>query len=398
MAVKRGEPGADAARAARAPGAGPARPTCTYRARGLPARSDVAADNPVPTPPFWGDRDRQGHRRWPTRRLPRRARDVHGAVGAQAARGERRAVVRGAGRDRGPAAAAELAGPDPDRGMLEAAVVYGYFPCGRGRRPRRARHGDERRAGAPPVHLPAAAPGPAPVPGRLLPAARLAARSTSSRFHLVTMGRAVAEVTAELFERNAYRDYLELHGLSVQLTEALAEYWHARIRAELGFAGEDPETGRTVFEQAYRGPRFSLRLPRLPRPGGPRKGRRTCSTRADRRRALRGVPAAPRAVHRRTGRAPPRGQVLQRQVSAPHLEDAGLGAVGRERPSRRRPAGDPVRRPGREARQPRPAGRSQSTGGRASRPRAALGVEIEDPLRPGPVSSVPAPGGPVELE
>ena len=49
-------------------------------------------------------------------------------------------------------------------------------------------------------------------------------------FHLVTMGSAVAKVTGELFEQNAYRDYLELHGLSVQLTEALAEMWHARVR------------------------------------------------------------------------------------------------------------------------------------------------------------------------
>ena len=54
------------------------------------------------------------------------------------------------------------------------------------------------------------------------------------------MGSQIGEATAELFAANAYRDYLELHGLSVQLTEALAEYWHARVRAELGFAGEDP--------------------------------------------------------------------------------------------------------------------------------------------------------------
>ena len=46
-------------------------------------------------------------------------------------------------------------------------------------------------------------------------------------FHLVTMGAQVSKVTASLFEQNAYRDYLELHGLSVQLTEALAEMWHS---------------------------------------------------------------------------------------------------------------------------------------------------------------------------
>ncbi len=62
-------------------------------------------------------------------------------------------------------------------------------------------------------------------------------------FQLVTMGSAVAAATAELFEADAYRDYLELHGLSVQLTEALAEYWHARVRAELGLGAA---TGRST--------------------------------------------------------------------------------------------------------------------------------------------------------
>jgi len=52
-------------------------------------------------------------------------------------------------------------------------------------------------------------------------------------FQLVTVGAPISEYTAELFARDAYRDYLEVHGLSVQLTEALAEYWHRRVRSEL---------------------------------------------------------------------------------------------------------------------------------------------------------------------
>ncbi|MCL1923848.1 MAG: methionine synthase [Propionibacteriaceae bacterium] len=51
---------------------------------------------------------------------------------------------------------------------------------------------------------------------------------------LVTIGKKMSQKTQELFENNHYRDYYELHGLSVHLTEALAEYWHALIRAELG--------------------------------------------------------------------------------------------------------------------------------------------------------------------
>ncbi len=83
-------------------------------------------------------------------------------------------------------------------------------------------------------------------------------------FHLVTMGSQVAKVTASLFEQNAYRDYLELHGLSVQLTEALAEMWHARVRADLGFAPDDGPMDEMIRDQAYRGSRYSFGYPACP--------------------------------------------------------------------------------------------------------------------------------------
>jgi 5-methyltetrahydrofolate--homocysteine methyltransferase len=83
-------------------------------------------------------------------------------------------------------------------------------------------------------------------------------------FQLVTMGSRVSEVTAELFARDAYRDYLELHGLSVQLTEALAEYWHARVREELGFGAEDAPDLASVLRQGYRGSRYSFGYPACP--------------------------------------------------------------------------------------------------------------------------------------
>ena len=63
-------------------------------------------------------------------------------------------------------------------------------------------------------------------------------------FQVVTMGSHVSEVTAQLFARDAYREYLELHGLSVQLTEALAESWHARVREDLASLTRD---GRAVL-------------------------------------------------------------------------------------------------------------------------------------------------------
>jgi 5-methyltetrahydrofolate--homocysteine methyltransferase len=83
-------------------------------------------------------------------------------------------------------------------------------------------------------------------------------------FQLATMGSAVSRATAKLFERNAYRDYLELHGLSVQLTEGLAEMWHARVRSDLGLGGADGPVEDMVRDQAYRGSRYSFGYPACP--------------------------------------------------------------------------------------------------------------------------------------
>jgi 5-methyltetrahydrofolate--homocysteine methyltransferase len=146
-------------------------------------------------------------------------------------------------------------------GMLQAAVVYGYFRCvsegndlvilgedGAERErfsfPRQQR--DERLCLA--DYFRPAGTGETDV----------------IAFQLATMGSAVSGVTADLFAKNAYREYLELHGLSVQLTEALAEYWHARVRKELGIASEDPADLDGFFSVKYQGCRYSMGYPACP--------------------------------------------------------------------------------------------------------------------------------------
>ena len=83
-------------------------------------------------------------------------------------------------------------------------------------------------------------------------------------FHVVTMGNRVSEVANELFAANEYRNYVELHGLSVALTEALAEYWHARIRGELGISTSDAGDISGILKQQYQGERFSFGYPACP--------------------------------------------------------------------------------------------------------------------------------------
>jgi 5-methyltetrahydrofolate--homocysteine methyltransferase len=83
-------------------------------------------------------------------------------------------------------------------------------------------------------------------------------------FHIVTMGAKVSEAAAELFAKNEYQKYLVVHGLGVEMAEALAEYWHHRIRTEWGFVTEDGPTLHGLFRQQYRGGRYSWGYPACP--------------------------------------------------------------------------------------------------------------------------------------
>ncbi len=83
-------------------------------------------------------------------------------------------------------------------------------------------------------------------------------------FFVVTAGRRASEVAQEYFDRNFYRDYLYLHGLSVEVAEATAEYLHKQVRMELGIAGSDALDKRKLFQKGYQGCRYSFGYPACP--------------------------------------------------------------------------------------------------------------------------------------
>ncbi len=82
---------------------------------------------------------------------------------------------------------------------------------------------------------------------------------------VVTVGQKTSDIARDWFEENRYQDYLYLHGLSVEVAEAMAEYTHKRIRAELGFSGEDDRDMDKLLSQGYRGSRYSFGYPACPR-------------------------------------------------------------------------------------------------------------------------------------
>ncbi|MFF2962861.1 methionine synthase [Streptomyces sp. NPDC057963] len=218
-------------------------------------RSDVAVDNRVPEPPFWGTRVVKGiqlkeYASWLDEGALfkgqwglKQARAGDGPTYEELVETEGRPHLRG------------WLDKLHTENLLEAAVVYGYFPC--------VSKGDDlillHEDGSERTRFTF----PRQRRGRRLCLADFFRPEESGEtdvigLQVVTVGSKIGGETAKLFEANSYRDYLELHGLSVQLAEALAEYWHARVRSELGFGGEDPADVEDMFALKYRGARFSL--------------------------------------------------------------------------------------------------------------------------------------------
>jgi 5-methyltetrahydrofolate--homocysteine methyltransferase len=146
--------------------------------------------------------------------------------------------------------------------LLVPRVVYGYFPCQSSGNDLIIYEDDERTERARFTF-------PRQPAGKRLCLADYFAAQDSGRmdvvaFHLVTVGRRASEYAQELFKADNYAEYLYFHGLSVETAEALAEYWHKRIRQELCIAGRDAEQVAKLFHQGYQGSRFSFGYPACP--------------------------------------------------------------------------------------------------------------------------------------
>ncbi len=150
--------------------------------------------------------------------------------------------------------------------LLEAKLVYGYFPCQSSGNDLVIYRDDERtermRFTFPRQPLDQRG-------GKNLCLADYFASVESGKvdvvaFDLVTMGRKASEHSAKLFASDNYTDYLLFHGLSVESAEALAEMWHKRIREEFGIAGNDAPELAKLFHQGYQGSRYSFGYPACP--------------------------------------------------------------------------------------------------------------------------------------
>jgi 5-methyltetrahydrofolate--homocysteine methyltransferase len=229
-------------------------------------RSDVERNNPVPTPPFWGTTVVENLN----------LRDIFAYINPTALYAIQWQIKRG---DRSKAEydqlLAETAHPKfqemtqrcLQETILQPKLVYGYFPC--------TSSGDDLIIFDPKDH-------DQEIERFTFPRQQRNKHLCISDFFrdesecntlerrdvigmmCVTMGERISEYTKELFKRDEYQDYLFWHGLGVETAEALAEFWHKRIRTELGFAHEDAHDIPELFKQGYRGSRYSFGYPACP--------------------------------------------------------------------------------------------------------------------------------------
>jgi 5-methyltetrahydrofolate--homocysteine methyltransferase len=222
-------------------------------------RSDVASNNKVPVAPFYGSKVVRGIALNDySQMLDERAL----FLGQWGLKGQEFEVM--ANEEDRPRLRS-LLNEIQSQGWLNAAVTYGYFPCYSEGNDLVVLHHEGQLKGTERVRFTF----PRQSRDRRLCLADFFRSKESGEvdvvsFQVITMGQSISDAITKLFNQNLYREYLELHGLSVQLTEALTEMWHARTREELGFASEDNPDFNEILNQGYRGSRYSFGYPACP--------------------------------------------------------------------------------------------------------------------------------------
>jgi len=232
----------------------------------------IAQDNPVPTPPFWGSRVAENIS----------PRHVFPFINEDALfTGQWGFKRKGLSAEQYKELIAEKAEPvfeslqkrALEQKLIQPKVVYGYFPV--------QSEGDDLIV----YHTEEFAEGSRQPKGGVREWLRFTFPRQASRrrlcisdffrskkseefdvlgIQLVTVGDKATEEAESLRKENKYQDYLYLHGFGVETAEALAEFWHKRMRQELGFGSEDAASTEALFHQGYRGSRYSLGYPACP--------------------------------------------------------------------------------------------------------------------------------------
>jgi len=227
---------------------------------GLPSRSsEVEQDNPVFVPPFLGSRVAKGMNIDEIAEYLNLTALFRNQWGFRPEGGE----DDGAFKERVSATLREQLATAKAENLLIPQVVYGHYPVNADGNDLVLYTDDERTTELTRFTFPRQGVEPHLCIADFFRSVETGEKDYAS-FMLVTMGTRVSERCQELFASDRYTDYLMLHGLGVEMAEALAELWHKRIREELGYVEEDGPTLNGLFRQQYRGGRYSWGYPACP--------------------------------------------------------------------------------------------------------------------------------------
>ena len=247
----------------------------------MPEKSDVPQDNPVPVPPFWGRREVSGI---PLEQVFPYVNESALFVGQWGfkKKGMSDAEYERLLEEKARPVFRELQRRAAGEKLLTPKVVYGYFPVqsqgddlvvyrvdefqgrgGAGSTTGGQLSGDVKAREWLRFNF------PRQTTRRRLCVADFFRSVESGQYdvlgvQLVTVGERASDAAQELFAANKYQEYLFLHGFGVESAEGLAEFWHKRMRQELGFGSEDSPKIRDLFHQGYRGSRYSFGYPACP--------------------------------------------------------------------------------------------------------------------------------------
>jgi 5-methyltetrahydrofolate--homocysteine methyltransferase len=233
----------------------------TTPVEGQPARADVAADNPLFTPPFVGTRVAVGIPIDEIAEYLNLTALFRNQWGFRPENGENDTEFK----DRVKGTLREQLGKAKEADLLVPSVAYGHFAANAEGNDLVIWKDESRSSEWMRFTFPRQRKEPwLCIADFFRPSGSASGEEDFASFMLCTIGARASEEAARLFAENEYKEYLFLHGLSVEMAEATAEYWHRRVRQELGFADEDGPTLTGLFRQQYRGGRYSWGYPACP--------------------------------------------------------------------------------------------------------------------------------------